>query len=113
LAGRTIHEERVITHHADLQLPRHHPVRYRWTGGEVLPVDLVIDILVFAIVRQEFVEQIQLPDDCASGHGVGGHVLRSNTDDQSGTSMGRNAYCEQHGQSSGDGIASTPHFSVQ
>jgi hypothetical protein len=51
LPGRAVHQQRVIAHHADVDLVRHHAVGDRRPGGEVLPIELVGEVLVLAGLR--------------------------------------------------------------
>lgn len=83
LEGCAVHQQRIVAHHADLQLVRHHAVGHRRTGGEVLPVELEIDVLVFGRLLQfgdVLVQQAEFVDHDAAGHGVGGRVLRADAD---------------------------------
>ena len=63
LEGEAVHDQRIVAHHAELQLVRHHRVGDGRAGGEVLPFELELDVGVFAVLRQIFLEQMQLADD--------------------------------------------------
>ena len=80
LEGCAIHQQRVVAHHADLQLVGDHAVGHGRAGGEVLPVQLELDVLVFAGLGNVFVEQTEFFDHDAAGDGVGGRVLYADAD---------------------------------
>ncbi|MGY3364981.1 hypothetical protein ACVWZL_002106 [Bradyrhizobium sp. GM2.4] len=75
--SEAVHDQRIVAHHADLQLVGHHRVGDGRAGGEVLPLQLELDVGVFAVFRQIFFEEMELADDDAGGHRVGCGVLRS------------------------------------
>ena len=81
LAGGAIHQQRVVAHHADLDLVGHHAVGDGWSGSEVLPVDLEFDVLVLPGLGKVFLEQAKFLDDDAPGYGVRRGVLGADTDD--------------------------------
>ncbi|MDT4847695.1 hypothetical protein FQZ97_817610 [compost metagenome] len=77
LAGGTVHQQRVVAHHPDLQLVGHHAIGDRRAGGEVLPVELPGDVGVLAGFGQVFFQQLEFLEHDATGDGVGGRVLRA------------------------------------
>ena len=65
---------------AEVELVRDHLAGERRAGGEVLPADVVVDVLVPAVVGQVLLQQLELADDEAAGGAVDGGVLRADGD---------------------------------
>ena len=80
LEGEAVHDQRIVAHHADLELVRHHRIGDGRTGREILPLQLELDVGVFAVLREVFFKEMQLADDDAGGHRVGRGVLRSDAE---------------------------------
>jgi len=80
LPGGAIHHQRVVAHHADLDVVGHHAVGDGRAGRGVLPAQLVLDVLVFAGLRQVLLQKAELLQHNATGHGVGRRILRADTD---------------------------------
>ena len=57
-------------------------------GREVLPFELELDVGVLAVLRQIFLQQLELADDGAGRHRVGGGVLRADADRDDGLRAG-------------------------
>ena len=94
--GVAVHDQRVVPHHAELEFVGDHAVGDGWAGGKVLPVQLVVDVGVFAVMREEFFQQVKFLNDDAGGDGVGCSVLRPYTDRQ-----GRAGQCRSCGEDRG------------
>ncbi len=80
LEGEAVHHQRIVAHHAELKLVRHHAVGDRRAGGEVVPLELELDVGVLAVLRQVLLQQLELADDGAGGDRVGRGVLRADPD---------------------------------
>ena len=80
LPGGAVHHQRIVAHHADLDVVGHHAVGDRRAGCRVLPAQLVLEILVLAGLRQVLLEQAKLLQNDATGHRVGGGVLCADAD---------------------------------
>ncbi len=80
LEGEAVHHQRIVAHGAELQLVRHHAVGDRRARGEVVPFELEFHVGVFAVFRQVLLEELELADDDARRHRVGGGVLGADAD---------------------------------
>ncbi|MBR1268673.1 hypothetical protein JQ629_14235 [Bradyrhizobium sp. AUGA SZCCT0222] len=76
LERHAVQRSRKIRHGAEIELAGHHLVGERRAAGEVLPLDVVGDILVFAVPGQELLQQLQLADQKPAGCAIDRRVLR-------------------------------------
>ena len=75
-----VHHQRIVAHHADLDVVGHHAVGDRRARRRVLPAQLVLNVLVLAGLRQVFLQQAKLLQNDTAGHRIGGGVLRADAD---------------------------------
>jgi hypothetical protein len=90
LEGEAVHHQRIVAHHAELKLVRHHAVGDGRARGEVVPLEFELDVCVLAVLRQVLREQIELSDDDASRDRVGRGVLGADPDRDHGLRAQRN-----------------------
>ena len=110
LKRHAVQRARKVGHGAEIELAGHHLVGQRRAGREVAPLDVIGRILVLAIMRQIFVEQIQLPDQEPAGRAIDGGVLRTDRNADGFRLRGS----ERHRQNDGRkcGVSMKRHASV-
>ena len=80
LEREAVHNQRIVAHHAELQLVRHHAIGDGRPGGEVVPLELELDAGVLAVLRQVFLQELELADDGPGRDSVGRGILRADPD---------------------------------
>ena len=89
LEGKPVHDKRIIAHHAELKLVRHHPVGHRRARCKILPFELEFDVRVFAVLGQVFLHEMEFANDRACCCRVGGGVLGADADRHRGLRASR------------------------
>ena len=75
----TVHQQRVVAHHADLQSIGHHAVGHGWARSEVLPFNLELNVFETWHLGQVLFNQAEFFQYNTASYCVGGGVLCTNS----------------------------------